>query len=74
MTNFIHRAARSALKSNPMPKNAKPAFPTPKKPKRDLAAPAYRRFDRMVMRPDDSLFVAGVVVSGALFAWLITSW
>jgi hypothetical protein len=38
-----------------MPKTAKPAFPAPKKPKRDLAAPAYRRFDRMVMRPDDSL-------------------
>jgi hypothetical protein len=41
-------------------------------PKRDLAGPAYRRFDRMIMRPDDSLFVAGVVVSGALFAWLVT--
>jgi hypothetical protein len=43
---------------------------TPKPPKRDLAGPAYRRFDRMIMRPDDSLFVAGVVVSGAVFAWL----
>jgi hypothetical protein len=57
-----------------MPKNAKPVVAAPKKPKRDLAAPAYRRFDRMVMRPDDSLFVAGVVVSGALFAWLVASW
>jgi hypothetical protein len=47
---------------------------TPRAPKRDLAGPAYRRFDRMVMRPDDSLFVAGIVVSGALFAWLITIW
>ena len=43
---------------------------TPKPPKRDLAGPAYRRFNRMNMRPDDSLFVAGVVVSGAVFAWL----
>jgi hypothetical protein len=45
-----------------------------KMPKRDLAGPAYRRFDRMIMRPDDSLFVAGVVVGGALFAWLVTLW
>jgi hypothetical protein len=43
-----------------------------KAPKRDLAGPAYRRFDRMVMRPDDSLFVAGAILGGALFAWLIT--
>ena len=57
-----------------MPKNPNPVLPAPKKPKRDLAAPAYRRFERMVMRPDDSLFVAGVVVSGALFAWLVASW
>jgi hypothetical protein len=57
-----------------MQKNAKPIFPASKKPKRDLAAPAYRRFERMIMRPDDSLFVAGVVVSGALFAWLVASW
>jgi hypothetical protein len=28
----------------------------------------------MVMRPDDSLFVAGVIVSGALFAWFVTIW
>ena len=41
-------------------------------PKRDIAGPAYRRFERMIMRPEDSLFVAGVVVSGALFAWLVT--
>jgi hypothetical protein len=46
----------------------------PRAPKRDIAGPAYRRFERMVMRPDDSLFVAGVIVSGALFAWLITIW
>jgi hypothetical protein len=44
----------------------------PKAPKRDIAGPAYRRFDRMIMRPQDSLFVAGVIVSGALFAWLVT--
>lgn len=43
-----------------------------KTPIRDLAGPAYRRFERMIMRPDDSLFVAGVIVGGALFAWLIT--
>ena len=58
-----------------MRKESKPKLRTPKPPKRDLAGPAYRRFDRrrfdrMVMRPDDSLFVAGVVVSGAVFAWL----
>jgi hypothetical protein len=47
---------------------------TPRAPKRDLAGPAYRRFDRMVMRPDDSLFVAGVIISGAVFAWLVSSW
>lgn len=46
---------------------------TPKPPKRDLAGPAYRRFGRMNMRPDDSLFVAGVVVGGAVFAWLMAS-
>lgn len=46
---------------------------TPKPPKRDLAGPAYRRFNRMIMRPDDSLFVAGVVVSGAVFAWLVAT-
>jgi hypothetical protein len=57
-----------------MPKDAK-RKPRPQgAPKRDIAGPAYRRFDRMVMRPDDSLFVAGVIVSGALFAWLITIW
>ena len=44
----------------------------PKAPKRDIAGPAYRRFERMIMRPDDSLFVAGVIVSGTLFAWLVT--
>jgi hypothetical protein len=57
-----------------MRKSSKPMLPVPKAPKRDLAGPAYRRFDRMVMRPDDSLFVAGVIVSGALFAWLVASW
>jgi len=56
-----------------MPKERKPKLRTPKPPKRDLAGPAYRRFDRMNMRPDDSLFVAGVVVSGALFAWLMAA-
>ena len=56
-----------------MRKSSKPRLPALKMPKRDLAGPAYRRFDRMIMRPDDSLFVAGVVVSGALFAWLVSS-
>ena len=57
-----------------MRKSSKPRLPAPPKmPKRDLAGPAYRRFERMIMRPDDSLFVAGVVVSGALFAWLVSS-
>jgi hypothetical protein len=46
----------------------------PKAPKRDIARPAYRRFDRMILRPEDSLWVASVVVSGALFAWVVTSW
>lgn len=57
-----------------MRKNSKPRLPAARMPKRDLAGPAYRRFDRMLMRPDDSLFVAGVVVSGAVFAWLVTLW
>jgi hypothetical protein len=56
-----------------MRKESSPKLRTPKPPKRDLAGPAYRRFDRMIMRPDDSLFVAGVVVSGALFAWLFAA-
>jgi hypothetical protein len=56
-----------------MRKDSKPKLRTPKPPKRDLAGPAYRRFDRMIMRPDDSLFVAGVVVSGAVFAWLVAA-
>ena len=56
-----------------MRKESKPKLRTPKPPKRDLAGPAYRRFERMIMRPDDSLFVAGVVVSGALFAWLMAA-
>jgi hypothetical protein len=56
-----------------MPKEPKPKLRTPKPPKRDVAGPAYRRFARMNMRPDDSLFVAGVVVSGAVFAWLVAT-
>ena len=56
-----------------MRKERVPKLRAPKPPKRDLAGPAYRRFDRMNMRPDDSLFVAGVVVSGALFAWLMAA-
>ena len=56
-----------------MRKDSKPKLRAPKPPKRDLAGPAYRRFDRMIMRPDDSLFVAGVVLSGAVFAWLIAT-
>jgi len=56
-----------------MRKDSKQKLRTPTHPKRDLAGPAYRRFDRMIMRPDDSLFVAGVVVSGAVFAWLVTA-
>ena len=56
-----------------MRREPKAKLRTPKPPKRDLAGPAYRRFDRMNMRPEDSLFVAGVVVSGALFAWLMAA-
>ena len=43
-------------------------------PKRDIAGPAYRRFERMIMRPDDALFVAGAIVSCTVFAWLVTVW
>jgi hypothetical protein len=57
-----------------MGKPAKRKSGAPRAPKRDIAGPAYRRFERMIMRPDDSLFVAGVIVSGALFAWLVTIW
>ena len=56
-----------------MRKESKPKLRTPKPPRRDLAGPAYRRFARMNMRPEDSLFVAGVVVSGAVFAWLVAA-
>lgn len=56
-----------------MRKEPKAKLRAPKPPRRDLAGPAYRRFDRMNMRPEDSLFVAGVVVSGALFAWLMAA-
>jgi hypothetical protein len=57
-----------------MRKDSSRKLQVPRVPKRDVAGPAYRRFDRMVMRPDDSLFVAGIIVSGALFAWLVTIW
>ena len=56
-----------------MRKQSKPKLRTPRPPRRDLAGPAYRRFARMNLRPDDSLFVAGVVVSGAVFAWLVAA-
>jgi hypothetical protein len=55
-----------------MRKHANRKSPAHRVPKRDIAGPAYRRFDRLIMRPDDSLFVAGVVVGGAFFAWLVT--
>jgi hypothetical protein len=56
-----------------MRKHANRKSTASRSPRRDIAGPAYRRFERMIMRPDDSLFVAGVVVGGALFAWLITA-
>ena len=56
-----------------MRKNANRKSTASRSPRRDISGPAYRRFERMIMRPDDSLFVAGVVVGGALFAWLITA-
>jgi hypothetical protein len=40
--------------------------------KYDIAAPAYRRLEKMAMRPDDSLFIAAVVGSASLFAWLVS--
>jgi hypothetical protein len=40
--------------------------------KYDIATPAYRRLERMAMRPDDSLFIAAVIGSAALFAWLVS--
>jgi hypothetical protein len=57
-----------------MRKDASRKPQTQRAPKRDLAGPSYRRFERMIMRPDDSLFVAGVIFSGAIFAWLVSSW
>ena len=56
-----------------MRKASKPKLRTPKAPRRDLAGPAYRRFARMNMRPDDTLFLTGVAVSGAVFAWLVAA-
>lgn len=41
---------------------------------RDIAGPAYRRFERMIMRPDDALFVAGAIASCTVFAWLVAIW
>jgi hypothetical protein len=54
-----------------MRKESKPKLRAPKLPRRDLAGPAYRRFARMNMRPDDTLFLAGVALTGAVFAWLV---
>jgi hypothetical protein len=55
-----------------MRKESRPKLRVPKPPRRDLAGPAYRRFARMnIMRPDDTLFLAGVALSGAVFAWLV---
>jgi len=56
-----------------MRKGSKPKLRTSKAPRRDLAGPAYRRFARMNMRPDDTLFLTGVAVSGAVFAWLVAA-
>jgi hypothetical protein len=40
--------------------------------KYDIATPAYRRLEKMAMRPDDSLFIAAVIGSASLFAWLVS--
>jgi hypothetical protein len=40
--------------------------------KYDIATPAYRRLERLSMRPDDSLFIAAVIGSASLFAWLVS--
>ena len=47
-------------------------MPKGRKAKYDIATPAYRRPERMAMRPDDSLFIAAVVGSASLFAWLVS--
>ena len=45
----------------------------PKTPKRDIAASAYRRLERMAMRPDDSLFIAAVIGAVAVFTWFVSA-
>jgi hypothetical protein len=47
--------------------------PAQKVPKRDICGPAYRRLEKMAMRPADSLFIAAVIFSAAFTAWLVTS-
>ena len=55
-----------------MAKLRKRKSPAARAIERDIAGPAYRRFERMIMRPDDALFVAGAILSCAVFAWLVT--
>jgi len=57
-----------------MPKAARRKSRAERTPKRDIAGPAYRRVEKCAMRPDDSLFVAAVVLSAALAAWFVTIW
>ena len=45
----------------------------PKALKRDISASAYRRLERIAMRPDDSLFIAAVIGAVAVFTWFVTA-
>ena len=42
-------------------------------PRRDIAASAYRRLERVAMRPDDSLFVVAAIAGVVFVSWLISS-
>jgi hypothetical protein len=57
-----------------MPKAKNRRSRAPKAPKRDVAGPAYKRLERIAMRPDDSLFAAAVIGGAGLVAWLVTMW
>ena len=55
-------------------RNGRKRKPRPAKAsRRDIAASAYRRLERMAMRPDDSLFIAAVIVAVAVFTWFVTA-
>ena len=41
--------------------------------KQDVAASAYRRLERVAMRPDDSLFIAGAIAGVVVVTWFFAA-